>query len=442
MVPFPNADGPGENTQGPARLIFPPLSAEDRADLATFIWDKTQRGRYPVTCHALDTRERLPNLIFTTSPMDKLPWALEIVREVFPSYHVFHPVGPDSIRDLVKNNPKLFVMHEFAEFSGNFDSKDLGTLLPLFMPQFLREKGVALVDISGFSAETCERQLTLMLSLTSALRTATTRAGGLASSLDLPPFFETKLTGDGAYIWHQGYGVLSDLVTLVCGLLLMLQYSQMRSRGEFDMAVRCAFSIGSCYVFYDPIRITSVRTEEEENADEQGSATGRSPEIYHSTVEAPADILGPLPNTLNRLITVARPNQILIGDFRRSSQRGEGVLKVKQYVKGALEVAMHPYERALGYGVKKSELSLDPSEDTPYRFETKHGHVIHCYNLRGQIPNKVDIGTDKEAVDVFSVGLEVDSSPDIGAEGPQVRFREPVLDKRPEDKIYDPRAVR
>lgn len=156
-----------------------------------------------------------------------------------------------------------------------------------------RQRGVGLLDISGFSLFTPEEQAAQLSMLSYALNSAHQKLSESGLNIDLA----SSTTGDGFYLWNRHEGLEED-ASLFCLMTvalahMALQYREVRS--SFAPAVRACFGIGSHYTYFRP-----------------DHANGMGGDY----------IVGDVTIVLARLIDHAKSRQILISDFSRSDENG------------------------------------------------------------------------------------------------------------------------
>ena len=97
------------------------------------------------------------------------------------------------------------------------------------------ERGVARVDICGFTRVSSPRQLSYILSLDRAMRTAFRRLKAASArtqaalGVSLPLDFSRSTTGDGYYLWNEVWGTHGDAALLALLLQTMSVIEQRRT---------------------------------------------------------------------------------------------------------------------------------------------------------------------------------------------------------------------
>lgn len=159
-----------------------------------------------------------------------------------------------------------------------------------------KQRGVGLLDISGFSLFTPEEQAAQLSILSYALNSAHQKLSESGLNIDLA----STTTGDGFYLWnrHEGLDEDASLFCLMTVALahIALQYREVRS--SFAPAVRACFGIGSHYTYFRP-----------------DHANGMGGDY----------IVGDVTIALARLIDHAKSRQIMISDFSRDNGNGHAV---------------------------------------------------------------------------------------------------------------------
>jgi len=265
------------------------------------------------------------------------------------------------------------------------------------------ERGVALVDICGFTTTTSPRQLAQLLSLTRAAHSAYLRLKGASTAADyeagheLPLDFCRSTTGDGYYIWNSVFGQHGDAAVLALLLQIMSVIEQRRAEPrEGTVRIRAAFTVGEIYQFED-----------------QGiQRDGRAISQY---------IVGPATNYLARVLTDARPGQLLLGDFGRRAAGDEGAeIGPQELLDEALDMLRFGLDSDLA---DRSGACFIP--DHKLRIVDKHGQTHYCYNVGAHIPNRIG-----ESRFVQPVGLTVDETPALDG----FTFRPPAPAMSPTEK--------
>lgn len=170
---------------------------------------------------------------------------------------------------------------------------DLQTAMRPYCISTTRQRGVGLLDISGFSLFTPEEQAAQLSMLSYALNSAHQKLSESGLNIDLA----STTTGDGFYLWnrHEGLDEDASLFCLMTVALahIALQFREVRS--SFAPTVRACFGIGSHYTYFRP-----------------DHANGMGGDY----------IVGDVTIALARLIDHAKSRQVLISDFNRDNGNG------------------------------------------------------------------------------------------------------------------------
>lgn len=201
-----------------------------------------------------------------------------------------------SLADELRTNPVPIVLDNPV---GSPDGPALYELKIAMRPYCIsttKQRGVGLLDISGFSLFTPEEQAAQLSILSYALNSAHQKLSESGLNIDLA----STTTGDGFYLWnrHEGLDEDASLFCLMTVALahIALQYREIRS--SFAPAVRACFGIGSHYTYFRP-----------------DHANGMGGDY----------IVGDVTIALARLIDHAKSRQILISDFSRDNGNGHAV---------------------------------------------------------------------------------------------------------------------
>lgn len=248
---------------------------------------------------------------------------------------------------------------------------------------FVDTRAVLLFDIASFSLYTPFEQASQLNSLSYSLNSAYNKLQAQGIEIN----FARTTTGDGYYVWNRDLGPFSCQDLFLFMLLVVADNASARaaSRGNTVPVIRTAFHIGSHYELYQ--------------------AEGVNPTVF-------SYIVGDVTIELARMVDLAQPHQILIGDFEctlPSRERGGVPLPVQVDTAAYVRSCDRELERLVG-----TQLSSRPiktmacyltgtqggSGDTgPRRFRItdKHGLTRHAYNLQ------VDIDLDGQSL---SLGLD------------------------------------
>jgi len=344
-------------------------------ELAAFLADSTKDGLFPLVAYSV-TQDWVS--ILTTNIPD-LPFAIRILAVVNRTgYNLGYSLRPEVIKRLANSNPHVFRLFE-RQLPRVHEVKlrRLGRVVSTFGAPFYEQKGFALLDMCGFSRLDNPSQLSQLYSLTNAIDSSIKRCYNVCQRLRLPNRFGRTSTGDGFYLWHDFIGGNADVATLFLLICVMTQSEAMRDAG-FPMRLRGGFVVDSSYMFY----------EADARMDPHAVAS---------------NAVGAATNKAARLVSAAKPSQVLIGAFSRPGQADE------KMDPSTMLAQVNELFREEGFGA--AALELQPK--THLRIEDKHGDIHYCWNVVGNVPNQVGNRATRVAI-----GLEPDSATPID----QVKF--------------------
>ncbi|MFN4312528.1 MAG: hypothetical protein ACK4FK_18240 [Ferrovibrio sp.] len=223
-------------------------------------------------------------------------------------------------------------------------------------------RAVLLMDIAGFSKATPEQQAAQLTTLEFSLNLAEemARAHGLAVS------FRRTTTGDGFYVWNERPGLRADIDFFCAVAIFQILFAALRRTATDASAVpvlRLCLSIGSHFLYHQPRK--------------DGSDGG-------------AFIVGDVTIQVARLIGTAKPEQILVGDFRRPLGLGQGQCDTETFLRAVSErLAGLKDLRVLGYRIDRISFYLTGPREADGRhvpalitITDKHGFEHRCYNAK------------------------------------------------------------
>jgi hypothetical protein len=345
----------------------------------------TNDGLFPVVAYSpLRWDGGMTTFSVLTSNIPDLSHALDTYEQVLGrGYNLGQNVELSDLESLVSHNPHLFSLRE-VRIRETIDPTVVRDVASRFGPSYWPVKGFALVDVCGFSTLQPRDQLAHLLSLDNAVRSAVRRLTGICQALSITGSFSRSSTGDGYYIWHRQPGIPEDTGVFALLIAIMTQSEAMRSQGIFPMRLKGAFAVGEVFTFFDRL----------------------STESQHLAAQ---NAVGPVTNDLARLISVARPSQILVKDFDRRGTRA-GNLTPSTLI---TQVAAHFSTEHR----RDCELAFEPnSPSPPLRIQDKHGDFHHCWNLNGVVFNQF---SPSESPTMQRIGLK----PDLAAELEHYSFR-------------------
>jgi len=180
---------------------------------------------------ALETEALKPHLINGASVMDAeiLAKLANELRANPVQVDLDNPVGSP-------NGPALY---------------ELETAMRPYCISTTKQRGVGLLDISGFSLFTSEEQAAQLSMLSYALNSAHQKLSESGLNIDLA----STTTGDGFYLWNRHEGLDED-ASLFCLMTIALAHMAIQCRevrASFAPAVRACFGMGSHYTYFIPI---------------------------------------------------------------------------------------------------------------------------------------------------------------------------------------------
>jgi hypothetical protein len=361
-----------------------------------FFSSASQDGLFPIIAYGLDPAR--PDLLAcATSPIALLPTATLILEHATRrSIHAGMHVHADRLASLAESTRILRFHSQRVPVLGQVDRKSafpvLGQVARRFMAEHWSCRGTAIVDIVEFSLQTPEQQLASRLSLGHAINQSSARLYKLYRKLDYRygarnrfpvPRFARVSTGDGYYFWHTRNGPYADFSTLGLLLFVCAEMRSLRQLAGSDVRLRAAFSIGEAFMFpYDGL--------------------GQPSREYWRM-----DAVGPVMNTLQRLVSGAAPDQILLADFvaeyqdqQHQSVNPRDVLDVvlDQILREELE-STDPFS--------KDEITIGPNPAGNLKVQDKHGLWHFCLNVTGQVINTTSKGPRKQAIGMAPSEAEI-----------------------------------
>ncbi|MEM8661258.1 MAG: hypothetical protein AAGF35_10265 [Pseudomonadota bacterium] len=253
---------------------------------------------------------------------------------------------------------------------------------------YVESRAVLLFDIVEFSLHTPFEQASQLNSLSYSLNSAYNKL--LSKGIEIN--FARTTTGDGYYIWNRNLGPLAnrDLFYFMTLVVADNAVARAASQGNTVPVIRTGYHIGGHYELYQ--------------------AEGVNPTVF-------SYIVGDVTIELARMVDLAQPDQILIGDFHcespswksadddPSSSRIAPMVSAPAYV-GACNRSLPALHGAQLSGKAVNSLSchlteateqLDKSGPRRFRIVDKHGLSRHAYNLQVAIElegQSLDLGLD------------------------------------------------
>jgi class 3 adenylate cyclase len=298
-----------------------------------------------------------------------------------------------------KSREELFAVAERLDISPTFiklsselaeDEKVLDAveeLIRRYGLSFVETRAVLLFDIASFSLFTPFEQASQLNSLSYSLNSAYNKLQARGIEIN----FARTTTGDGYYVWNRDLGPFSCQDLFLFMLLVVADNATARaaSRGNTVPVIRTAFHIGSHYELYQ--------------------AEGVNPTVF-------SYIVGDVTIELARMVDLAQPHQVLIGDFEctlPSRERGGAPLPIKVDSSAYVRSCDRELERLIGTPLSgkpirtmacylTSTQSGGDSEPRRFRITDKHGLTRYAYNLQ------VDIDLDGQTL---ALGLDPSELP-------------------------------
>ncbi|GAB3289425.1 hypothetical protein [Parahaliea aestuarii] len=156
-------------------------------------------------------------------------------------------------------------------------------------------RGVLLFDIAEFSLFTPFEQASQLNSLSYSMNSAYNKLQGKGVDIN----FARTTTGDGYYVWNRDNSPTAnqDLFTFLLLVVADNAVARAASRGNTVPVIRCAYHAGSHYELYQ--------------------AEGVNPTVF-------SYIVGDVTIDLARMVDLARPHQVLVGNFSAQVRRDDG----------------------------------------------------------------------------------------------------------------------
>jgi hypothetical protein len=355
-------------------------------ELGELLERATGNGLFPAITHGLDPSNP-EKVVIATCSIGDLPVTRSIVETVHG--HAIHPYRYVPIKTLEyvaeTNHTVTLYEGDVAGFRSDLREhrRALGHLVHYCTASRWPQKAFALVDMVAFSTRSSSEQLSLRMSLGQAITQCQQRMYRLVPKTILRDTRFNKIsTGDGFYLWsYDDSPFFGHLATFTLMVLLMAQVRELEEKDAVRLELRAAFGTGEAFVF--PYDGPSVPPRNR-------ARTGFRP-----------DAIGPVLNTLSRLLDQAYPSQILVHPFDLDGRpdRTDEHLDVETMLTIVSNEVL-PQELKHSDTVKPQEVNLRANPSTPYRIVDKHLHVHHCINVtgtvatreRGQVIGKQEIG--------------------------------------------------
>jgi hypothetical protein len=236
---------------------------------------------------------------------------------------------------------------------------------------YVDARAVLLFDITEFSLYTPFEQASQLNSLSYSLNSAYNKL--LAHGIEVN--FARTTTGDGYYVWNRNLGAQANQWLFYFMLLVIADNSAARaaSKGNTVPVIRTAYHIGSHYELYQ--------------------AEGVSPTVF-------SYIVGDVTIELARMIDLAQPDQVMVGEFSCDWMAGEdssaGALSkvsTARFISNcSRELASLKGLQLSGKSILSMQCQLTAGESAGaspslirFRITDKHGLDHHAFNLQAEI---------------------------------------------------------
>lgn len=348
----------------------------------TAIREVTDNGRFVIFAYAPSPKSHSAVLIGTTTRRSYGQVLLRI-EHLYPGrpVHAGSRMDPSLLESLTRNAVGMRT-HD-VDLPG-FDATEtgiwvlFGEIIARYMPRRWTHRGFALFDISGFSEDPTEVQLTKRLMLDGALLWARSVVGKYFASCSEKPSqrYSRISTGDGYYVWSTRPGPIEDASTFAM-MLLTMAYVRVRERWDREWEIRSAFTVGKAITlpYFGP----------------------------WAAVEADylvEDAVGPALNGLARILARAAPSQVLIGDFSVDDPNYPRWFANPQGLISLITTLVPELAKPL---------ELLPSEKL--RIMDKHGDAYHFFNVSGRVETR-----DETLKDLMqNVGVVPDTAKEFGS---------------------------
>ncbi len=276
-----------------------------------------QRGNLKSLESTLRKQWRLGQNIVLCWSADERGLLVLFVPHYFLGNYCAHPGddGSDNehfVRQLIsgnrrKNREELFAIAERLDVAPSFIKLDTALteepavqdaveqLIKRYGISYVDCRGVLLFDIAEFSLFTPFEQASQLNSLSYSMNSAYNKLQGKGVDIN----FARTTTGDGYYVWNRDTGLHAsqDLFTFLLLVVADNAVARAASRGNTVPVIRCAYHAGSHYELYQ--------------------AEGVNPTVF-------SYIVGDVTIDLARMVDLARPHQVLVGNFSAQVQREDG----------------------------------------------------------------------------------------------------------------------
>lgn len=272
---------------------------------------------------------------------------------------------------------------------------------------YVESRAVFLIDIVDFSIHTPFEQASQLNSLSYSLNSAYNKL--LAQGININ--FARTSTGDGYYVWNRDLGSSAnqDLFLFMCLVVADNATAQAASRGKTVPMIRTGYHIGGHYELY--------------------LAEGVNPSVF-------SYIVGEVTIELARMLDLAQPNQLLVGEFH-CEQAGAELSTVKPITEVPATSFVSACDRKLHtlHGIPLAGKTIDvmacwltegvekDEQVRPRRFRIvdKHRLSHFVYNLQIEIEQedkKLSLGLSAEQLPSRAASTRRSDSEDSQDEAP------------------------
>lgn len=381
----PDAPAPTPNL-----VVGPQIDARRVAEL---IATATADGMFPLVAYGLDPSRKPTKLLLVTSTIPDMVLAQDMLRRfITEDYNLGRFVPWDRLDAFARAHRTIVRAHDVEPpgFDATQHARLLGTIARDQSASRWRQKGFGLVDICGFSLCSTEQQLAHRTSLALAMSQAAARVHKLYEAHYLPGYasFSSTSTGDGFYFWHRAPGGAGDVAVFMLLVYVMTQAEAMRATRRTGMRLRGGFAIGDAYTF-----------------------PSRELETFGMSGPAMQDAIGPVLNSLARMLSAAHPGQLLVGEFTRPGRQDKDEMLTPERLVDQAKRQLLPAELSPSDPVTPMDIELEFAPAARLRLEDKHGVVHYCWNVTGAAPNRFK----GEPVRVHRIGLAPETAVNIAS---------------------------
>ncbi len=324
--------------------------------------DQRLRALWRLGCNALVGWRPVPGGIHVLSvPFEELFRRTDIHRRVFSGVRWMGPQTFGVIARSLSADPVFVATGLLSDdVMGSHPGGAVERLISRYAVTRTERRAVFLIDISGFSLISPERQAAQLTTLQFSLNSAAEALHRIGDRID--PVQSS--TGDGFYVWNRNKGCDADVSLFRLFTLLLIGHAQLQRRVDREAApaIRSCFGIGSHYSYRQPGLLGDAGTD------------------Y---------IVGEVTIQLARLIEKARRNQILFSEFDRLDEDRQTILDTTAFLARASECLNDlPAVESIPASIQSLKTYLTgPKVDGAYRIRRigvsdKHGICHTAYNAK------------------------------------------------------------